>query len=253
MTARGFEHARSGVDRDARSRGDPSGSDPGGSAVAAAARDTVTLVPSPSPSSSSGAGSGKLDRIPAVWLVVGGIFSVQFGAAIAKDLFDVVPPTAMVWMRLATSAVIFMLAVRPSFRGRSRTRLAGGVGLRRGTDDDELGDLPVVRGDPVGRGGDHRVPRSARCRRGRIPPAAGSDLGRAGWSGRCAARFQPGRADAQGHLVRVAGRCGLGGVHPAQQADRPALAGTVRAGDRESGRVRGAGAAGHPRGRCRCC
>ncbi len=56
-----------------------------------------------------------------MWLVVGGIFSVQFGAAIAKDLFDVVPPTAMVWMRLATSAVIFILAVRPSFRGRSRT------------------------------------------------------------------------------------------------------------------------------------
>jgi inner membrane transporter RhtA len=56
-----------------------------------------------------------------VWLVVGGIFSVQFGAAIAKDLFEVVPPTAMVWMRLATSAVIFLLVVRPSFRGRSRT------------------------------------------------------------------------------------------------------------------------------------
>lgn len=55
-----------------------------------------------------------------MWLVVGGIFSVQFGAAVAKHLFELVPPTAMVWMRLATSAVIFLIAVRPSFRGRSR-------------------------------------------------------------------------------------------------------------------------------------
>ena len=31
-----------------------------------------------------------MQRIPAVWLVLGGIVSVQFGAAIAKDLFDVV-------------------------------------------------------------------------------------------------------------------------------------------------------------------
>lgn len=68
-----------------------------------------------------------------MWLVVGGIFSVQFGAAIAKHLFDVVPPTAMVWMRLATSTVIFMLVVRPRFRGRSRVdwlvALAFGVAL----------------------------------------------------------------------------------------------------------------------------
>lgn len=68
-----------------------------------------------------------------MWLVVGGIFSVQFGAAIAKHLFDVVPPTAMVWMRLATSTVIFMLVVRPRFRGRSRAdwlvALAFGVAL----------------------------------------------------------------------------------------------------------------------------
>ena len=38
-----------------------------------------------------------LERVPAVWLVVGGIVSVQFGAAIAKQLFPLVPPTAMVW------------------------------------------------------------------------------------------------------------------------------------------------------------
>lgn len=74
-----------------------------------------------------------LNRIPAVWLVVGGIFSVQFGAAIAKHLFGTVPPTAMVWLRLVTSAVILLVVVRPRVRGRSRRDwlivLAYGVSL----------------------------------------------------------------------------------------------------------------------------
>jgi inner membrane transporter RhtA len=59
------------------------------------------------------------NRIPAVWLVISGIVSVQVGAAIAKNLFDVVPPTAMVWLRLITSAVILLLAVRPRLTGHS--------------------------------------------------------------------------------------------------------------------------------------
>ena len=54
-----------------------------------------------------------------MWLVIAGIFSVQFGAAIAKQLFGTVPPTAMVWLRLATSAVILLVVVRPRLRGRS--------------------------------------------------------------------------------------------------------------------------------------
>jgi inner membrane transporter RhtA len=63
---------------------------------------------------------GRLSRIPAVWLVITGILSVQFGAAIAKYLFPLVPPTAMVWLRLATSTVIFLIVARPRVRGRSR-------------------------------------------------------------------------------------------------------------------------------------
>jgi inner membrane transporter RhtA len=86
----------------------------------------------PAPARSVPTGSG-LDRIPAVWLVVGGIVSVQFGAAIAKQLFGVVPPTAMVWLRLITSAVIFLAVVRPRLRGHDRTdwavALAFGVSL----------------------------------------------------------------------------------------------------------------------------
>jgi inner membrane transporter RhtA len=61
--------------------------------------------------------SGPVQRIPAVWLVIGGIVSVQFGAAIAKDLFAIVPPTAMVWLRLVTSAVVFLVVARPRVRG----------------------------------------------------------------------------------------------------------------------------------------
>jgi inner membrane transporter RhtA len=78
-------------------------------------------------------GPVRLERIPAVWLVVGGICSVQFGAAIAKDLFATVPPTAMVWLRLVTSAVIFLAVARPRLRGHSaadwRVALAFGVCL----------------------------------------------------------------------------------------------------------------------------
>lgn len=49
-----------------------------------------------------------------------GILSVQFGAAIAKDLFDVVSPTGMVWLRLVTSAVVLSLLARPALRGKTR-------------------------------------------------------------------------------------------------------------------------------------
>jgi inner membrane transporter RhtA len=72
-------------------------------------------------------------RIPAVWLVIGGILSVQFGAAIAKHLFGIIPPTAMVWLRLATSSIIFLLVARPRLRGRTgrdwAVALAFGVSL----------------------------------------------------------------------------------------------------------------------------
>jgi inner membrane transporter RhtA len=67
----------------------------------------------------------------AVWMVVGGIVSVQVGAAIAKDLFSLVPPTAMVWLRLVTSAVILVLVARPRLSGRSAAdwRMALGFGV----------------------------------------------------------------------------------------------------------------------------
>jgi inner membrane transporter RhtA len=67
----------------------------------------------------------------AVWLVVAGIASVQVGAAIAKDLFHLIPPTAMVWLRLLTSAVILVAIARPRLRGKSATdwRVSLGFGV----------------------------------------------------------------------------------------------------------------------------
>lgn len=69
----------------------------------------------------------------AVWLVFGGIVSVQVGAAIAKDLFPLVPPTAMVWLRLVTSALVLVAIARPRLRGRTagdwKVALAFGVSL----------------------------------------------------------------------------------------------------------------------------
>ncbi|MGZ4450474.1 MAG: EamA family transporter [Nocardioides sp.] len=58
-------------------------------------------------------------RFSPVWLVLVGIFSVQFGAGIAKSLFDEVEPTLIVWLRLVTSAVVLTLVARPRVRGRS--------------------------------------------------------------------------------------------------------------------------------------
>ena len=71
----------------------------------------------------------------AVWFVLIGILSVQFGAAIAKELFDEITPTALVWLRLATSAVFLALVARPVLSGRTRRDwvVVLGFGLSLGT------------------------------------------------------------------------------------------------------------------------
>lgn len=60
------------------------------------------------------------DLLGPVGLVLVGIASVQVGAAIAKGLFGEISPTAMVWLRLATSALVLGLVVRPRLGGRRR-------------------------------------------------------------------------------------------------------------------------------------
>ena len=65
--------------------------------------------------------SVRLARLSPVWLVLGGILSVQFGAGVAKTLFDEVSPTTIVWLRLLTSAVVLAAIARPGLRGRTAT------------------------------------------------------------------------------------------------------------------------------------
>ena len=59
-------------------------------------------------------------RVSPIWLVLVGILSVQFGAGIAKTLFDEVAPTTIVWLRLVTSALVLLAIARPALRGRTR-------------------------------------------------------------------------------------------------------------------------------------
>ena len=56
-------------------------------------------------------------------LVLVGIASVQLGASIAKSLFDDVSPTTIVWLRLATSAMVLVAIARPRLQLRSRADL----------------------------------------------------------------------------------------------------------------------------------
>jgi inner membrane transporter RhtA len=74
-----------------------------------------------------------LSRVPPVWLVILGIGSVQLGAGIAKRLFDDAAPSTLVWLRLATSAVILLAITRPRLSGRTaedwRVAIAFGVVL----------------------------------------------------------------------------------------------------------------------------
>lgn len=70
-----------------------------------------------------------------VWLVLAGILSVQFGAGIAKSLFDEVAPTTIVWLRLLTSALVLVAVARPRLAGRAREDwlVVVGFGLALGT------------------------------------------------------------------------------------------------------------------------
>lgn len=72
-------------------------------------------------------------RLSPVSLVLIGILSVQFGAAVSKGLFAEIPPVGMVWLRLATSSLILLALARPRLERRTsadwRPVLALGLAL----------------------------------------------------------------------------------------------------------------------------
>jgi inner membrane transporter RhtA len=73
----------------------------------------------------------RLDRIHPTLLVLAGIASVQFGAAIAKSLFDEIGPGGTVFLRVTLAALVLAAFWRPSARGHSGSdwRLLAAFGL----------------------------------------------------------------------------------------------------------------------------
>ncbi|MFJ2032538.1 EamA family transporter [Streptosporangium sp. NPDC087985] len=67
------------------------------------------------------------DAIPPSGLVLLAILSVQVGAGFAKDLFSQLPPSAVVFLRIATGALIMGVVARPRLRGLTRADLGLGV------------------------------------------------------------------------------------------------------------------------------
>jgi inner membrane transporter RhtA len=65
----------------------------------------------------------RADRIPPTLLVLGAVASVQFGAAVAKTLFDEIGPGGTVFLRVLFAAIVLAAVWRPGLAGRSRADL----------------------------------------------------------------------------------------------------------------------------------
>lgn len=71
------------------------------------------------------------DRVPPAVLVLAAVGSVQFGAALAKTIFDEAGPGGTVLLRVLLAAVLLVAVWRPGLAGHSRRELvlAGAFGL----------------------------------------------------------------------------------------------------------------------------
>ena len=78
-----------------------------------------------------GAAGSPLDAVPPVPLVLGAVFSVQFGAGLAATLFDDLGPAGTVFLRVAVAALVLVALWRPRVAGVPRTdlRLAAAFGI----------------------------------------------------------------------------------------------------------------------------
>lgn len=75
-----------------------------------------------------------LDRVPPIGLVLAGVTSIQFGAALAATLFDDLGPAGTSALRLLFAAVAMLAVLRPAVRGRPAgdLRLVAAFGLALG-------------------------------------------------------------------------------------------------------------------------
>ncbi|MFG1946646.1 DMT family transporter [Nonomuraea sp. NPDC048826] len=69
------------------------------------------------------------DSIPPSGLVLLAIFSVQLGAGFAKQLFAALPPSAVVFLRIALGALVIGALARPRLRGLRGRDWAVGIGF----------------------------------------------------------------------------------------------------------------------------
>ncbi|SEL99048.1 EamA family transporter [Nonomuraea pusilla] len=67
--------------------------------------------------------------VPPSGLVMLGIVSVQLGAGFAKELFATLPPSAVVFLRIAAGALILGAVARPRLRGMTWRDWAVGLGF----------------------------------------------------------------------------------------------------------------------------
>jgi inner membrane transporter RhtA len=76
----------------------------------------------------------RADRIPPTLLVLVAVSSVQFGAALAKTVFDEAGPAGTVFLRVLFAAIVLTAIWRPALRGRTRAdwRLIALFGLSLG-------------------------------------------------------------------------------------------------------------------------
>jgi inner membrane transporter RhtA len=74
-------------------------------------------VPDRAQAQALGPPRGPLDRVPPIGLVLTGVVSVQFGAALATTLFDELGPAGTSLLRIGFAAIIMAVAVRPRLRG----------------------------------------------------------------------------------------------------------------------------------------
>jgi inner membrane transporter RhtA len=63
------------------------------------------------------------ERVPPTGLVIGAVGSVQFGAALAKSLFDEIGAGGTVFLRVASAAILLALIWRPRVTGHDRRDL----------------------------------------------------------------------------------------------------------------------------------
>ena len=194
-----------------------------------------------------------------VGLVLVGILSVQLGAAIAKGLFGEISPTAMVWLRLVTSALVLAAIARPRLTGRTRHDWLVVLGFGA-----SLATMNWAIYQSFS-----RIPLGIAVTIEFIGPLTLAVLGSRHardlvWVvlagiGVALLGFQRTRSRRARCGVRPARRRRVGGVHPAQREHRAAVGRVRRPGRREHRRGRGDDAAGaaEPRARASgtagCC